>query len=177
MKWLVVVAGTGLVAWGGYLHWTGWLIVQVERGWSSVIAGAVFLSAGMVMFAAAALMSRLDRIARSLSQSGSGGRPERAPAKPPEPAKSPEPAKPPEPKPSNDRPLREAPSLFARGSALAEPPPRPQTPSRVTRRYESQGVQYTLYEDGSIDAEADGSRHHFASITELRAHLDRNRRG
>ena len=42
MKWLVVVAGTGLVAWGGYLHWTGWLIVQVERGWSSVIAGAVF---------------------------------------------------------------------------------------------------------------------------------------
>jgi hypothetical protein len=165
MKWLVVVAGTGLVAWGGYLHWTGWLIVQVERGWSSVIAGAVFLSAGMVMFAAAALLSRLDRIARSLSQPGSGAPPQQAPAKPPE------------PKPSNDRPLREAPSLAARGSAPTEPPPRPQIPSRVTRRYESQGVQYTLYEDGSIDAEANGSRHHFASIAELRAHLDRNRRG
>lgn len=190
MKWLVVVAGTGLVAWGGYLHWTGWLIVQVERGWSSVIAGAVFLSAGMVMLTVAALMSRLDRIARSLANPGSGARSERAPATAPEPksgSKS-EPksgSKPAlmsetrseaEAKSSSDRPLREMPPLGLRAFAPAEPP-RTYAPSRVTRRYESQGVQYTLYEDGSIDAEADGSRHHFASIAELRAHLDRDRRG
>lgn len=205
MKWLVVVAGSGLVVWGAYLHWTGWLIVQVERGWSSVIAGAVFLAAGAVLLALAAFMSRIDQLVRAVSETGAGARPQRAPSPAPAPAAKPD-AKP-AVEPDGDRAQREAPSLVgrrpapaeenpgrpggwlqravheqsaARGAsgppALAETLAPPPAPPRITRRYESQGVQYTLYDDGSIDAEANGSRHHFPSIAELREHIERNRK-
>lgn len=44
---------------------------------------------------------------------------------------------------------------------------------RIARRYESQGVRYSLYEDGSIDAETDTGTYRFGSLTELRAFLDK----
>ena len=44
---------------------------------------------------------------------------------------------------------------------------------KIARKYELQGVRYTLYEDGSIDAEAPNGRYRFASLDELRAFLEK----
>jgi len=46
---------------------------------------------------------------------------------------------------------------------------------RIARRYESQGVRYSLYEDGSIDAETETGVFRFGSLTELRAFLDQRK--
>ncbi|MDB5572028.1 MAG: hypothetical protein JWN93_3211, partial [Hyphomicrobiales bacterium] len=45
--------------------------------------------------------------------------------------------------------------------------------SRLSRRFESHGVKYNLFNDGRIEAEADGQLHRFSSLTELRAFLDK----
>ena len=46
-------------------------------------------------------------------------------------------------------------------------------PQIALRRFESNGVSYTLYADGSIDSEAPDGRFHFASMDELKTHLAR----
>ena len=59
------------------------------------------------------------------------------------------------------------------------PTPAPPTEAggdgRIARRYESQGVRYSLYEDGSIDAETETGVFRFGSLTELRAFLDQRK--
>jgi len=61
------------------------------------------------------------------------------------------------------------------------PTPAPAPPAeaggdgRIARRYESQGVRYSLYEDGSIDAETETGVFRFGSLTELRAFLDQRK--
>lgn len=49
--------------------------------------------------------------------------------------------------------------------AVAEPDP------TIVRRYESQGVVYTLYDNGSVDAETPSGVFHFKSLDELREFL------
>jgi hypothetical protein len=52
----------------------------------------------------------------------------------------------------------------------AEPPPRP----AILKSGVIDGMAYTLYADGSIEAELAAGTVRFASINELRAHLDAN---
>jgi hypothetical protein len=55
-----------------------------------------------------------------------------------------------------------------------KPPPRTGADlPRVVRRYESQGVRYILYDDGSIDADSSAGRFRFASLDELREFLEK----
>ena len=54
---------------------------------------------------------------------------------------------------------------------IPEPPPVADLP-KIMRKYESQGVNYTLYEDGSIDADSNSGRFRFASLDELRTFLE-----
>ncbi|MDE2363639.1 MAG: hypothetical protein KGM42_13250 [Hyphomicrobiales bacterium] len=50
---LLLVLGLALALAGFWWMWTGWDIVQAERGWASVIAGSVMLSGGLITFAIA----------------------------------------------------------------------------------------------------------------------------
>jgi hypothetical protein len=64
----------------------------------------------------------------------------------------------------------------------AEPAPAqvelpPQAPPTVVGRYSSGGSDYTLYSDGSIDAESPEGHQHFASMVELRAHIEAQKDG
>ena len=81
MKWLVALLGLLMVASGGYWGFTGSLIVQVERGWSAVIGGAVVFSSGMLMLALASVMSALDRLSKATLASAEA-KPRPAPAMP-----------------------------------------------------------------------------------------------
>ena len=58
--------GVVLACVGIWWVWTGLDIVQVERGWTSVIAGATMLSAGLVITVLAAVLARLRDIADAL---------------------------------------------------------------------------------------------------------------
>jgi hypothetical protein len=59
-RWAVVVAGLALTVWGPMAMWKGWETIQIERGWSLFIAGAVAVSGGLVTLALGAVLSRLD---------------------------------------------------------------------------------------------------------------------
>ncbi len=66
MKWFLAALGLLMVAAGGYWAFTGSLIVQVERGWSAVIAGSVVFSTGFLILALSALMGSVDRLAKAM---------------------------------------------------------------------------------------------------------------
>jgi hypothetical protein len=61
-KWALTALGVGLVLAGAIAMWRGWDQVQLERGWSLFISGAVLLAGGFVVVAAAAIVARLDRL-------------------------------------------------------------------------------------------------------------------
>jgi hypothetical protein len=63
-RWAVVAAGLALAIWGPTAMWQGWETIQIERGWSLFIAGAVAISGGIVTLALGAVLSRLDHAIR-----------------------------------------------------------------------------------------------------------------
>ena len=103
---------------------------------------------------------------------------------------------PPEPDPV---PIESRPSPGVRAIAPAEPPaPRPspyalqpspyapQDPSpaplaaeapTVVGRYESNGASYVLFSDGTIEVETESGTHRFASMADLKAHIERQDAG
>ena len=60
--------------------------------------------------------------------------------------------------------------------AAPEPPPRPEPPRDVAILKSGivDGMAYTLYADGSIEAQLPQGTVRFGSITELRAHIENN---
>ena len=64
---VVLIAGLTLAALGGVWIWNGLDIVQVERGWSAVIAGAAMLAGGAVTAAIGIAILRLNEIAGLLA--------------------------------------------------------------------------------------------------------------
>jgi hypothetical protein len=75
------------------------------------------------------------------------------------------------------------PSTFAEPNAAAAPPPAPERPAPSVRSEEPapvtvlksgvvDGMAYSLYSDGSIEAQMPEGMMRFASIDELRSHLD-----
>ncbi len=197
LKWLVFGLGALMSVAGGAWLWQGLGIVQVERGWSAVIAGAIFVGSGATLLGLAALLRAIETL----------GAPRRAPAQaggalatPVESARTVEPARPASPvmpkattpdfsaEPADEKEGDDWRSILARTSAPSPSTPSPSpspasapfyaptaSPSqdgRLARRYESQGVRYSLFDDGTIEAETDSGRFTFASIDELRAFLD-----
>ncbi|MBB4394754.1 DUF308 domain-containing protein [Bradyrhizobium sp. ERR14] len=86
--------------------------------------------------------------------------------------------RPPEPPAALRRPPPRSPSTFAEAAPPApEPPPPPpppveQPPVTVLKSGIVDGMAYSLYSDGSIEAQMPEGMMRFASIDELRAHLD-----
>ncbi|WP_375310036.1 DUF308 domain-containing protein [Bradyrhizobium sp. A5] len=84
--------------------------------------------------------------------------------------------RPPEPPAASRRPPQRSPSIFAE-AAPSSPVPDPapavdQPPVTVLKSGVVDGMAYSLYSDGSIEAQMPEGMMRFASIDELRAHLD-----
>ena len=60
--WSVALLGLLLAVWGGFAMWTGWPIIQVERGWGLFIAGAAALAGGVTTFGLGQVLARLDAL-------------------------------------------------------------------------------------------------------------------
>jgi hypothetical protein len=67
MKYALLAVGLLLIAVGGYFVYTGSNIIEIERGWSAVIAGTTLLSAGIVTLALAAVVKSLDDLKQALA--------------------------------------------------------------------------------------------------------------
>ncbi len=151
-RWALRFLGLALALGGGAAMLRGWDIVQVERGWSQFIAGAVALSGGAVVLALAEVVAKLDRllaggvdvkptpVAQAPVQAAPPA-PKAAVAPPPPKKAAAEPPPPPEPKTA---PLTEARALPepaqepiteppAAKPSVSAPPPPPPAPLRVRR--------------------------------------------
>ena len=62
-KYFLMALAAILAGIGGYALIDGWSIVQVERGWSQVIAGATALSAAAIVLAIALLLRAVEALA------------------------------------------------------------------------------------------------------------------
>ncbi|WP_035966123.1 hypothetical protein [Bradyrhizobium sp. YR681] len=84
--------------------------------------------------------------------------------------------RPAEPPAGARRPPPRSPSTFAEAAAppapASEPEPAEQAPVTVLKSGIVDGMAYSLYSDGSIEAQMPEGMMRFASIDELRAHLD-----
>jgi hypothetical protein len=84
--------------------------------------------------------------------------------------------RPPEPPAALRRPPSRSPSTFAEAAPPPAPEPTPppveQPPVTVLKSGIVDGMAYSLYSDGSIEAQMPEGMMRFASIDELRAHLD-----
>lgn len=59
IDWFALVLGVALALLGARWMWTGWDIVQAERGWAAVISGSVMLSGGLIVAMLAWTVMRL----------------------------------------------------------------------------------------------------------------------
>ena len=74
--------------------------------------------------------------------------------------------------PSQRRPARTPPTFSETAAARQAPPVADQPPVTVLKSGVVDGMAYSLYSDGSIEAQMPEGMMRFASIDELRAHLD-----
>lgn len=68
MGWIIVAIGAICSAFGGWLAYSGYEIIQVERGWAMVISGATLFSAGIIALSLGLLALKLTSLAKSLSR-------------------------------------------------------------------------------------------------------------
>ncbi len=66
-KWVALALGVLLALGGAVSMWNGVDVIQSERGWTSVIAGAVTLAGGVVTFALFLVIRELQALRASLS--------------------------------------------------------------------------------------------------------------
>ncbi len=68
IDWFALLVGVALALYGARWMWTGWDIVQAERGWTAVIAGSVMLSGGLVVATLAWAVVRLTGVSGAASR-------------------------------------------------------------------------------------------------------------
>ena len=73
MAYLVIAVGLLTSLAGGYLLNYGYAIVQVERGWSSVIAGSVFVTGGLLTMGLGLLLRAVAEVRRGLADGTARG--------------------------------------------------------------------------------------------------------
>jgi len=74
MKYALFGLGMVLIVVGGYFLYSGSNIIEVERGWSSVIAGTTALTGGIITLGLAGVVQSLEELKRHLD--GAPARPE-----------------------------------------------------------------------------------------------------
>lgn len=150
-RWGVFGLGGALALWGPAAMFEGWDKIQIERGWSLFIAGAVAASGGVVTLAIAAALSRLDHALATFAPRVATAA---APVRSPPPASVPPPTIPAPP----------GIEAFAPEPRLVEEA----EPVEVDR-YESGGATYVMFSDGSVEFRGEGRVRRFGSLSELRA--------
>jgi hypothetical protein len=67
MKSLIIAVGALMALFGVAAVWQGWDIVQIERGWASVISGSMVFAGGVITMALGFLIRAVDALRTSLT--------------------------------------------------------------------------------------------------------------
>jgi hypothetical protein len=141
----------------------GWEMIQVERGWSLFISGAMALAGGTIVIALGQVVARLDElVAVREERKGPQARPPANPA----PSENTQPRERVAQAPSAQAPNAPAPSV-------QPPAPRRQEQAQSepveVDRYVSGDVTYVMYSDGAVEVRTPDGAQRYASLAELRA--------
>jgi len=180
MKWFLLLVGLALIAGAGAGLVASIDLLTTEIGAIYATCSAVAAAAGLIVLALAGVTHRIDALRAALLRGE--GSPRRAPAEadlaPPIPSPVPlenadESAVEPPPIPAPDSDLEseieaEAAPPLAADAAPIEPPAAPTT---LVGRYSSGGENYSIFSDGSIEAETDRGAFRFASMSEFKAYI------
>ena len=187
MGWLMSVLGAALALAGAVSLANGISYIRLDWGATEVMAGTVALAGGLVTLALGAVLFALRDLSRRIeapapfasdpddaaTRSARGRTRSRVAtvglpgAEPPSPVTA------------------EAPGLPAAVEVhdpepVPEPPPAPPTmvdAPTVVGRYEANGASYVLFSDGTIEVETETGTHRFASMADLKDHIDRQEVG
>jgi hypothetical protein len=181
MKWLLVLLGLGLIVVAGIGLVASIDLLTTEIGAVYATCSAIAAAAGLIILYIGALAYRIDALHAVILRQGEAVR--RAAAEvslAPPVAVAAEPPSPPaetvavpeavavrelEPEPTSPPPLApEAPPIEHEVATLA-------APTTLVGRYSSGGANYSIFSDGSIEAETDQGAFHFASMTEFKAYI------
>jgi hypothetical protein len=171
MGWIVALLGLAAAVAGGGAVAMGWPVVQLERGWTMVIAGAALASGGLVCLGLAVQIFEMRRLRaaleRALSRLAAEAGPEAetaatftAPRRDPMSEVTAVPPRPlPQPRAAEARPpMREQ----------AAPPEEPQP----ARSFTVGDTTFVVFADGSIEARTAQGTRRFGSMEEVRAYLE-----
>ena len=178
----LAVAGALLAAFGLYWLWTGYDIIQVERGWASVIAGATMLSGGVVTLALAAILMRLQAPADA-GLAGTHASPIDTPVAAPAVAAPPLVSTPATPMPERipippTPPVAHPATESAPFVPLETPAPvassvdASRAASEVIERHVAGDTTYVMFADGSVEAQTPDGTVRFDSLDALRLYAD-----
>lgn len=130
--------GLALALAGAWAMWSGWDIVQLERGWALFIAGATAFSAGSIVMAIARVIAVIGAATENRSEA------------------SPMPA---------TAPVRQTP---AKGVPERSPRyDRSDAPTEVDR-YMAGDAEYVMFSDGSVEVRSGGYTQRYESLAALR---------
>lgn len=157
MSWIVFALGLAMLAVAGISGKQALDLLPTELGLIYAVAGASAGCAGVIVLSIGALIRRVDALGRRLATAPAPAAATAPVVNVPTPAAASVVA-PAEHAPDHDiAPLREAPA------APASP--------KIVGRYSANSVDYTLYSDGSIEADTPTGARRFSSMAELRSAL------
>jgi hypothetical protein len=165
MSWIAYLLALGLLGAGGWSALHSIDLLPTEMGFFYAISAVLAGCTAVLTFVIGALIHRIGALRRVLVDIRAAAQtlPVEAPPPAPEAApRAPEPA-PVEP-PRSDAPAVEEP---------AAAPPEDAAVAKVVGRYSANGVDYTLYSDGSIETNTTLGVRRYHSMAELRGSLAR----
>jgi hypothetical protein len=197
MKWVFILLGVVLIVAAGYGFVASLDLLTTQIGLLYAVSAAIALGAGLVILCMAGVVHRVDALRKAILRQAQtreatiGVAPPisvevETPTRAEETAAKEEASLPPpivaEPPPiaveapPMDAPFMQAPPMQAphmetppmTADAEADDEPAPLT---LVGRYSAGGANYSIFSDGSIEAETDQGAFHFASMSEFKAYV------
>lgn len=192
MGWLICALGVALAIGGSVSLANGLPYLRIDWGATEVLAGTTALSGGLVVLALGAVLLSVDRLSRRAAGAGRAAVPAAGDS-------TPDAVLAPAPRIGSGRvgtevPLSaprdlDVPDPVVRSGIDAAPPPddrvahervephgtlETEDAPTVVGRYEANGASYVLFSDGTIEVETETGTHRFASMGDLKAHIERH---
>jgi hypothetical protein len=171
MKLLLILLGVALIAAAGVGFYDSLDLLTTQIGLVYAVSAAVAGAAGLVILCLAMVVHRLDGLHAAILRPGDKARRESPANLAPQITIEVE-----KREPTIEAPAKEeesvAPPLAAEAAPM-EQNEAPTAPAETTLvgRYSAGGANYSIFSDGSIEAETDQGAFHFASMSEFKAYV------
>jgi hypothetical protein len=172
MKWLLFLLGVILIIAAGWGFVASLDLLTTQIGLLYALSAAIAAAAGLVILSLGVVVHRVDALRKAILRQGevASRREANLNVAPPVSVDAEAPAEAVEADEAIEPPpvVAEPPPIAADAAALDEAEPAPLT---LVGRYSAGGANYSIFSDGSIEAETDQGAFHFASMSEFKAYV------